>query len=91
MESIGGKTMETAQSIFLKKVREIQETCVYTNLDSDISESKLFELSFDVIVDILELIDGYHDMELQLIDKKTGQILNEPRNLHDLAADFLRE
>lgn len=80
----------STKTAFLNELKEIQETIVYQQLDDTITQEKLFEITHDTIVKVLEIIDGYHGLEFRLTDEKTGEELTENGNLHDLANTVLQ-
>ena len=53
-------------------------------------EELLFNVSYDTVVLMMELLDGYRNMILELSDKDSGEILNKDIQLHDGVVDFLK-
>lgn len=80
-----------ARLMFIKSLKEVQEQVVYQNMEQTISEEKVFQITYDMIIHILEILDGYDDREYVLIDQKTGEQLNAGYQLHDLVVDYLRQ
>ncbi|MGO5077006.1 hypothetical protein ACTQ3M_04670 [Oscillospiraceae bacterium LCP25S3_E10] len=51
----------------------------------------LKDVTYETIYRLMELLDGYRNesIKLNLVNIKTGNILNEHIEMHDLCADFL--
>ena len=80
------------QAIFLQELKIIQEQAVNMNLhQSDLTkEELLFNVSYDTLVLTMELLDGYRNMNLELSDKESKEVLNGNIQLHDRVVDFLK-
>lgn len=46
-------------------------------------EELLFNVSYDTLVLMMELLDGYCNMNLELSDKESKEVLNGNIQLHD--------
>ena len=53
-------------------------------------EELLFNVSYDTLVLMMELLDGYRNMNLELSDKESKEVLNKNIQLHDGLVDFLK-
>ena len=53
-------------------------------------EELLFNVSHDTLVLVMELLDGYRNMNLELSDKESKEVLNGNIQLHDGVVDFLK-
>ena len=53
-------------------------------------EELLFNVSYDTLVLTMELLDGYRNMNLELSDKESKEVLNKNIQLHDGVTDFLK-
>jgi len=53
-------------------------------------EELLFNVSYDTLVLTMELLDGYRNMNLELFDKESKEVLNGNIQLHDRVTDFLK-
>lgn len=53
-------------------------------------EELLFNVSYDTLVLMMELLDGYRNMNLELSDKENKEVLNKNIQLHDGVVDFLK-
>ena len=51
----------------------------------------LKDVTYETIYRLMELLDGYRNESIKqnLVNIKTGNILNEHIEMHDLRADFL--
>lgn len=85
------------QRRFFERLAWIQEDAVElapVRYRTDSVEELLNEVTYDVLCEVMELIDGYTDSELQLdlVDRRTGARLKECPHieLHDCLADFLK-
>ena len=93
MKETGGFRTE-----FLKAMADIQHTSVQSALrctGKKTMEETCYDLSYDVIVRIMELIDGYYrpDMgRLDVVCEKNGERLNRTpqADLHDAVCDYLK-
>ena len=84
--------MTDKQVLFLQELKIIQEQAVNMNLhQSDLTkEELLFNVSYDTLVLMMELLDGYRNMNLELFDKESKEVLNGNIQLHDRVSDFLK-
>lgn len=84
------------QKAFFEKLKSIQEVAVYQSLnenkkEKDNVENLLYDATYEVIVSICTLLDGYNDkFKLELIDKETLLPLRLGIELHDVCADYLK-
>lgn len=80
------------QKEFMEMLAEIQDTCVQIALcqKKDYPEDVLYDVTADVIIAIMESIDGYG--KLDFICKNTGQILKENPSieLHDVVCEYIK-
>ena len=93
MENIGSKSSMTDKQIkFLKELEIIQEQAVNMNISQTniTKEELLYNVSYDTLVLMMELLDGYRNMVLELSDKDSKEILNKDIQLHDGVVDFLK-
>lgn len=88
------------QKNFFEHLAYIQEHCVQTALcnykDSDNIENLLNIVTSDVIINIMEMIDGYSDFnsgKMDIIDCETGIRVKESPfiELHDCVGAFINE
>ena len=84
--------MTDKQALFLQELQIIQEQAVNMNIhQSDLTkEELLFNVSYDTLVLTMELLDGYRNMNLELSDKESKEVLNKNIQLHDGVVDFLK-
>ena len=84
--------MTDKQVLFLQELKIIQEQAVNMNIhQSDLTkEELLFNVSHDTLVLMMELLDGYRNMNLELSDKESKEVLNKNIQLHDGVVDFLK-
>ena len=84
--------MTDKQVIFFQELKIIQEQTVNMNIhQSDLTkEELLFNVSYDTLVLMMELLDGYRNMNLELSDKESKEVLNKKIQLHDGLVDFLK-
>ena len=70
--------MTDKQALFLQELKIIQEQAVNMNIhQSDLTkEELLFNVSHDTLVLVMELLDGYRNMNLELSDKESKEVLN---------------
>ena len=93
MENIGSKSSMTDKQIkFFKELEIIQEQAVNMNISQTniTKEELLYNVSYDTLVLMMELLDGYRNMVLELSDKDSKEILNKNIQLHDGVVDFLK-
>ena len=84
--------MTDKQAIFFQELKIIQEQAVNMNIhQSDLTkEELLFNVSYDTLILMMELLDGYRNMNLELSDKDSKEVLNWNIQLHDGLVDFLK-
>ena len=84
--------MTDKQALFFQELKIIQEQVVNMNIhQSDLTkEELLFNVSHDTLVLVMELLDGYRNMNLELSDKESKEVLNGNIQLHDRVVDFLK-
>ena len=94
------KELNVFQIKFMNAVADIQKQCVadalYGKHDYTSREDELYALTSEVICRIMELIDGYGDLDmgkLDIICGKTGERLKENPfiELHDVVCDYIKE
>lgn len=64
--------------------------CKYKN-DDDI-ENILYDVTFDTIVRVMTLIDGYTNsgLKMDIINRETNESLRQNIELHDIIINFIR-
>jgi len=86
------------QGIFFSNLKAIQEQTVTYALSQNGEahnnkelEKILYGATYETIYRFLELIDGYYtdEIELDLIDKETGESMRQSTAFHDICADYL--
>lgn len=84
--------MTDKQALFFQELKMIQEQVVNMNIHQSnlTKEELLFNVSYDTLVLMMELLDGYRNMNLELSDKESKEVLNENIQLHDGVTDFLK-
>lgn len=87
--------MQYTEEIFWRKLQILQEevVCQYACQLENGAPIDLYEITFDTICSILELIDGYKGsncLGISLVDKESGQVINQDRFLHDRCEQYLR-
>lgn len=84
--------MTDKQALFFQELKIIQEQAVSMNIhQSDLTkEELLFNVSYDTLVLMMELLYGYRNMNLELSDKENKEVLNKNIQLHDGVTDFLK-
>ena len=98
-----GKAMDGLncfQKDFMQAMALIQEKCVQVSLvkncNAESLEDVLYDVTYDVIVEMMELIDGYEDVnigKLSVVCEKTGENLkyNPHIELHDVVCEYLKD
>ena len=87
------------QKEFMEALANIQEGCVQTALcqkEEDTLEDKFYGITFELIVRIMELMDGYGNPvvgRLKIIQEKTGESLKEAPSieLHDMVCAYIKD
>ena len=91
--------LNALQTEFMHALAAIQEERVQISLcqnrDHQSLENLLYDVTFDVIVSIMELFDGYTNAnigKLTVICEKSGDCLkdNPHIELHDVVCDYLK-
>ncbi len=90
--------LNTFQREFMKILATIQESCVLTALCLNYEcslEHKFYNITADVMIRIMELIDGYTNADigrLKVICEKSNDSLKENPHieLHDVICDYLK-
>ena len=83
------------QEEFFLALKAIQESIVVgfiSKPESKDKESIFYDITSETICQVMTLIDGYinEDIQLDLIDKKSGKSLRTGFELHDKCVDYLR-
>ena len=87
------------QKEFMETLADIQEGCGQTALcqnDENTLEGRFYDITFELIVRIMELIDGYGNPvigRLKIIQEKTGESLKEAPfiELHDMVCAYIKD
>lgn len=85
-----------AQEDFFLALSRIQISVVLEYLKKNITEynvrEALYDVTFETICGIMSLLDGYESKSVQLdiIDKATGESLRTGIELHDKCVDYLK-
>ena len=88
--------IEKTQEDFFLALKKIQEEVVGMYLNESNSWGKnerlLNDITSDIICGIMSLLDGYYDENVQLgiVDKKSGMPLQTRIELHDKCVDYLK-
>lgn len=92
--------MNDIQEKFFSYLADVQETCVQSCLsqhkvDDDTVKSMLYEVTYDVVTEIMEMIDGYSGFSSDkhdIVNLVTGKCLKENPGieLHDQTEGFLK-
>lgn len=88
--------MKEIQNKFFGALEEIQDFRVNVTLckEKDYKDIKemLYDITYDTIVDIMLLIDGYKkdDLVLDIVDRKSAESIREGIELHDICSDYLK-
>ena len=85
------------QREFLEALADIQENCIQTALepDDELLKGKYYEITSEVIIRIMEIIDGYGNQnigKLKVIREKSGESLKDTPyiELHDIVCNYLK-
>ncbi|EOS28176.1 MAG: hypothetical protein OSJ53_05060 [Kineothrix sp.] len=84
------------QNEFFEALKSIQDTSVYQALeeynDNESLEDLLYNVTYETITSICEIIDGYTNdkLKLDLIDSNSNVSLKEGIQMHDRCADYLK-
>ncbi len=80
---------------FFELLKSIQESAVFQsinemNRNKESIEDTLFNATYEVIVSLCEVLDGYNDIiNLELIDKENDLPLRTGIELHDVCEQYL--
>ena len=84
------------QNEFFEALKSIQDTSVYQALeeynDNESLEDLLYNVTYETITSICEIIDGYTNdkLKLDLIDSNSNVSLKEGIQMHDRCGDYLK-
>lgn len=89
------RKLSSSQELFFNTLHEIQEEVVQTALSKcscENAERLLYDVTYDTIYSIMELIDGYtkDSLQLDIIEKDSKKSLKENIQLHDVCVDFIK-
>ncbi|WP_071461541.1 hypothetical protein [Bacillus massilinigeriensis] len=89
------RKLNSSQELFFNTLNEIQEEVVQTALSKyscENPERLLYDVTYDTIYSIMELIDGYtkDNLQLDIIEKGSKKSLKENIQLHDVCVDFIK-
>ncbi|MFT9818262.1 hypothetical protein [Lysinibacillus sp. NPDC056185] len=91
------RKLNPSQEMFFRTLHEIQEDVVQValskcNCSCENIEALLYDVTYDTIFKIMELIDGYSkdDLQLDVIEKDSKKSLKENIQLHDACVDFIK-
>ena len=90
------KQVEITQEEFFSALKEIQEevVCAYLNKPNDQEniENMFYEITSETICCIMTLLDGYkkESVQLDIVDRKSGESLRTGIELHDKCVDYIR-
>ncbi|MDL2302375.1 hypothetical protein LJC58_08470 [Lachnospiraceae bacterium OttesenSCG-928-D06] len=88
--------MKDIQNDFFKALADIQEVTVQIALCNKEkykdTEDMLYEITYDTIYGVMELIDGYanENLKLDIVDRESKESIREGIELHDTCADYLK-
>ena len=86
--------MQHIEESFWRQLQILQDeiVCSYVSRLEKEKSVDYYEITFDTIYFMLEMIDGYRGSNLGicLVDKESGQIINQDRFLHDRCEKYLR-
>lgn len=90
------RKLSSSQKLFFQTLHEIQDEAVQGALSKYNcvnAEKLLYEVTYDTIYGILELIDGYtqENLQLDLIEKESNNSLKQNIQLHDVCVDFIKQ
>ena len=85
------------QEMFFRALHDIQEEVIQIALSKrkcscENIEALLYDVTYDTIFNIMELIDGYtkDNLQLDIIDQDSKKSLKENIQLHDVCVDFIK-
>jgi hypothetical protein len=89
------RKLSSSQELFFNTLHEIQEEVVQTAISKcrcENAERLLYDVTYDTIYSIMELIDGYtkDNLQLDIIEKESKKSLKENIQLHDVCVDFIK-
>lgn len=88
--------IKNIQKEFFETLSSIQDNAVFQALgeynENDSLEDLLYNTTYEAIVSICELLDGYTSdkLQLDLIDKKSSESIKTGIQMHDVCANYLR-
>lgn len=86
--------LDNEQIAFFEALKEIQDTVVNVALCNNKrdAEDLLYDVTYQTIYSILELIDGHvkENIKLDIIDTKNGKKINSGIQLHDVSVNFIK-
>lgn len=90
--------LSSFQKEFMETLADIQENCVQIALSqkgNQSLENSYYEITFETIIRIMELIDGYSNQNigrLKVVCEKSGESLkdNPYIELHDVVCNYLK-
>lgn len=87
--------MTKEQTLFFNELRNIQDFVIDISLSDfekyEKREDMLKDITYEVIYRIMELLDGYGNdlVKCDIINIKTGNIINKDIEMHDMCATFI--
>lgn len=92
------KNLNRFQKEFMETLADVQENCVQIALsqdDNQFLENKYYEITSEIIIRIMEIIDGYSNPNigrLTVTCEKSGESLkdNPYIELHDVVCNYLK-
>ncbi len=90
------RNMQEIQKEFFETLSSIQDNAVYQALaeydENDSLEDLLYNVTYEAIISVCELLDGYTNdkLQLDLIDIRSGKSVKTGIEMHDKCADYLK-
>lgn len=89
------RKLSPSQELFFNTLQEVQEEVVQTALSKSSCENAerlLYDVTYDIIYRIMELIDGYtkDTLQLDIIEKVSKRSLKENIELDDVCVDYIK-
>lgn len=85
--------MNEIQMSFFKALQQIQDEVVNVKLcsvDNNL-DSLLYDVTYETIYKVMELLDGYsNNTSFDIVEKSSKEIVNYNLELHDACIDFLK-
>ena len=88
--------MDDIQREFFETLSSIQDNAVFQALgeydENDSLEDLLYNTTYEAIVSICELLDGYvsDKLQLDLIDRNSSKSIKSGIQMHDVCANYLK-